>query len=83
MNLEVEKLDSTLLENPNILKFTDLSLLGLYVYVTMRIQKDTTKLQAILGSVKEHFGLSDDLIIEKLKHINTIGFLHVTYNDKE
>lgn len=80
MNLEIERLPSVTLQNKNILEFHDLSLLGLYVFVTMNIQNDTIKLQAIIEQVKSQFGLSEDLIIEKLKHINTIGFLHVTQN---
>ena len=83
MNIEIEKTPAFALENKNVSQFTDLECLGLYTYIKMlKDQESTNTLPAIIEQVKQHFTLDEKYILNKIKEIAELGFLFIAKKEK-
>ena len=77
MNIEIEKTPAFALENKNVKKFIDLQALGLYTYIKMLKEHETTELSVIVERAAEHFSVDENDILNIIKQISDLGVLFV------
>jgi hypothetical protein len=82
MNIEIEKTPAFALENKTVSQFTDLECLGLYTYIKMLKDQESSTLPAILEHVKQHFDLDENYILNKIREIAELGVLFIAKKDK-
>ena len=77
MNLTIEKYSTTTLENRFIELFNELEILGIYIYVRMMIDHETTTLPVIIDKLIEKFKVSHEFIFHVLKKFEEVGILMI------
>jgi len=82
MNIEIEKTPAFALENKTIEQFNDLEALGLYTFIKMVIEHESSTLPAIIDLVKERFNVDEQVVLKKIKVISELGVLFIAKKDK-
>lgn len=77
MNMIIEKYPATGIENKTIELFNELDVLGLYLYLQMLIQHETTTLTTIIDRIIDKFKVDHDFVMFVLKQFETEGLLMV------
>ena len=65
------------LETRNIKLFDDLEVLGLYCYVKMMLEHETSTLAVIIDRIKQKFDVDEKYILALFKIINDLGLFMV------
>lgn len=58
----------------------DIDLLGIYSYIQIIMQHETSVLPLIIDKIKEQFNLEESYILEKIKELEEMGLLFVARN---
>ena len=58
----------------------DTDLLGIYSYIQIIMQHETSVLPLIIDKIKEQFNLEESYILEKIKELEEMGLLFVARN---
>ena len=77
MNDEIEKYPHTRINNKTIEYFNDLDALGLYTYLRMLIDHETTTLPFIIDRIIEKFKVDYEFVMSVLKQLEKERLLFI------
>jgi hypothetical protein len=77
MGFSQEQLPYTTLDNRNIELFNELQVLGMYTYVRMMIDHETTTVPVIIDKLIEKFKVTHDFVFDVLKKFEETGVLMI------
>jgi hypothetical protein len=80
MNVAIEKHLATILENKFIELFDELEVLGMYTYIRMMIDQETTTVPVIIDKLIEKFNIENDFVLFVLKKLEASGALMIVKN---
>lgn len=83
MNMTIEKYPATGIENKIIELFNELDVLGLYVYLQMLIQHETTTVTVIIDRIIEKFKVDYEFVMFVLKQLEKEGLLFIAKNKED
>lgn len=83
MNMTIEKYPATGIENKTIELFNELDVLGLYVYLQMLIQHETTTVTVIIDRIIEKFKVDYEFVMFVLKQLEKEGLLVIARNKED
>lgn len=75
--LEVGKIPVTTIKNKELELFDDLDVLGMYVYLQMLIEHETTTVPEIIDRIIGKFKVDHDFVLFVLKQFENAGLLFV------
>jgi hypothetical protein len=80
MKSEIEKYPHTRINNFTIEAFNELDVLGLYTYLRMLIDHETTTLTVIIDRIIEKFKVDYEFVMFVLKQFEKEGLLFIMKN---
>lgn len=61
----------------SVTDLTDLETLGIYAYIQIIMQHETSVLPIIIDKIKEQFNVKEKFILDKIRELEKVGLLHV------
>jgi hypothetical protein len=77
MKMTIEKYPATTLENRFLELFNELEILGMYTYVRMMIDHETTTVPVIIDRLIEKFNVTQEFVFHILKKFEEAGVLMI------